>query len=178
MLLSTSVINHKIRKQFNLSNNEYIFLDFIFLTNKVHSHPITYGMFDAGAGLSINEVKKLFASMKERKFLVWDQIKKRTDVSVEWKVAFDTSNQFDELWKIHPKGNKNMARERLPKVLKKIDFNQLKIKLQKYLSDCRNTQRFEKDLATWMNPKNEHWNDIMEKKAAQTVSKIIFKKKE
>ena len=174
-----SVINHKKRIELSLTIEEYVFLDFIWSTNKKQQTPIAFIQYLKFLGMLPVEVKLLFAKMKEKNLLVWDEKKKRVDIYTKWKDAFNTNNQFDELWKIHPKGNKNISRERLSKVLDKIPFDELTTRLKKYLADCKNTQRFEKDLATWLNPKNEHWNDALISKEVikQTGTKIIFKTK-
>jgi len=171
-----STINHAVRLQLNLSLCEYVILEFVFTMNKKQTTPITFAQYLKEIGLNKNEVTELIPIMKQKELLVWDG--RRMDVYDHWKAKFNTNEHFDELWKIHAKGNKNIARERLSKVIKLIPFDELKVKLKRYLDDCRKSQRFEKDLATWLNPKNEHWNDklVNAGKENQQSTKIIFKK--
>jgi len=69
---------------------------------------------------------------------------------------------FDELWKLHPKGNKKTAKDRFIKVVKKISFAELKEKLEPYIKS--NDFCYLKGLDVWLNPDKEYWNDIIVKK--------------
>lgn len=70
--------------------------------------------------------------------------------------------EFDELWKMHPKGNKKTAKDRFVKVVKKISFAELKEKLEPYIKS--NDFCYLKGLDVWLNPEKEYWNDPIVKK--------------
>jgi hypothetical protein len=70
--------------------------------------------------------------------------------------------EFDELWKLHPKGNKKTAKDRFIKVVKKVSFAELKSKLEPYIKS--NDFCYLKGLDVWLNPEKEYWNDLIVKK--------------
>ena len=70
--------------------------------------------------------------------------------------------EFDELWSMHPKGNKKTAKERFIKVVKKTSFAELKEKLEPYIKS--NDFCYLKGLDVWLNPEKEYWNDVVVKK--------------
>lgn len=78
--------------------------------------------------------------------------------------------EFDELWKLHPKGNKKTAKERFIKAVKKVSYPELKSKLEPYIKS--NDFCYLKGLDVWLNPIKEHWNDPIVKKEEK------FKKEE
>lgn len=78
--------------------------------------------------------------------------------------------EFDELWKLHPKGNKKTAKERFIKAVKKVPYPELKSKLEPYIKS--NDFCYLKGLDVWLNPEKEYWNDIIVKKEEK------FKKEE
>ena len=102
------------------------------------------------------EMKK---GMKNKGLLHWHPTKERIEVYSDWVAIFSVSGLDDQLWQIHKAGNRQMVRERLPKVLKKIAFEDLKAKLIAYLKWCDQTERSKKDLSTWLNPEKQFWND-------------------
>lgn len=73
-----------------------------------------------------------------------------------------TIPEFDELWKMHPKGNKKTAKDRFIKVMKKVSFLDLKSKLEPYVKS--NDFVYLKGLDVWLNPEKEHWEDLVVKK--------------
>lgn len=73
-----------------------------------------------------------------------------------------SSVQFDELWSIHKKGNRASAKQRLPKVLKKIKYEELRVLLLAYVKS--NDFCYLKGLDVYLNPLKEHWNDPIVKK--------------
>src|SRR3990167_10876769 len=145
-VIGSTLIHHNIRLQFGLSVEEYILMDFICSINKIQSKPITFSQYYLKTGFIPENIRNIFSILKEKGLLLWDKEKKRVDVCHDWKNQFDSSPLFDQLWKIHAKGNKNSARERLVRVLKKIPFEDLKTKLIQYKIDCKKSERFEKDL--------------------------------
>ena len=168
----STVINHNVRLNLKLSLEEYTLLDFIHNWNKLNNNPITFANYYSQTGFIYTEIDTLFKLLKEKGLLVWDAPKKRVDVSDEWKDIFNTDRLFTSVWKMHPHGAKQIAKERLPKVLRKISLEDLQKKLKQYLAFCKENNRFAKDLSTWLNPKNEHWNDPIGKVQQDTTPKI------
>lgn len=78
--------------------------------------------------------------------------------------------EFDELWRLHSKGNKKTAKDRFIKVVKKVPLAELKEKLELYIKS--NDFCYLKGLDVWLNPLKEHWNDPIVKKEEK------FKKEE
>lgn len=70
--------------------------------------------------------------------------------------------QFEELWKLHAKGNKKTAKDRFIKSIKKVSFDELKSKLEAYIKS--NDFCYLKGLDVWLNPEKEHWSDPIVKK--------------
>lgn len=181
LISGTSVINHRIRINLKLSLEEYVLMDFIHSWNQKNTAPITFGdYFKATGFLSLEGIEEKFSRMKTMELLWWDDKKKRVDVCQEWKNAFKTDALVKELWSIHPKGNLQTAKERLPKVLLKIQIEMLIPKLKAYIASEPDEQ-YRKGLDVWLNPKKEHWNDPLVNKIQKgavktpTVS-IKFKK--
>lgn len=85
--------------------------------------------------------------------------------------------EFDELWKLHPKGNKKTAKDRFIKVIKKVPFSDLKEKLLPYIKS--NDFCYLKGLDVWLNPDKEYWDDvIIWKDGKEPENKVIPKNME
>ncbi len=157
-----------------LSMEEYIVLDFVYNHNQNKKEDITFRDYYRETGLLPEDVNGFMRHMKERGLLVWNEKEKRVDVNDEWKGNFTTQDLANELWKMHPKGNKATVKERLPKVLKKIPFDELKAKLKAYLDDCAlaySSPKYYKSLDTWLNPAKEHWmNPLISQMKKESVA--------
>lgn len=156
-----SIINHGVRDKLELGVDSYIFLDFIDGWNKKESGGITYADYYKNIALNHFEVDGLLLVLGKNNFIVWDKGKGRIDVSGKWKAEFDVDGKVDELWKIHSAGTKTKCRQRLPNVLKQIDFEELKNKLVEYVKACKEKESFPKNLDTWLNPKDKHWDAVV-----------------
>lgn len=155
----TQVI-HNIRVSLKLSCEEYVLLDFIYNWNIIEpTSGICFLDYYKHTGFLREDIEQLFKILKDKKLLVFDEVKKRVDVGQEWKSKFETNHLFEQLWAINPIGNKNTARQRFNIVVKKVDYELLLIKLKEYVKFCDSTGTFKKHLASWLNVKNEHWND-------------------
>ncbi len=151
-----TTINQRVRVQLKLSMEEYAVMDFIFNWNKKFTTNAKLMDYYRQTGYVAEEINILLKSMKDRGLLLWNG---RIDVFPEWYAIFSTSGLDDQIWAIHKTGNKQLVRERLPKVLKKISFEDLKLKLENYLKWCDQTEKFKKNLSTWLDPNKEYWND-------------------
>lgn len=101
---------------------------------------------------------------KVRSISLYEETFKALEDYFKPKDIKDTKNipEFDELWKLHPKGNKKTAKDRFIKVIKKVSFTELKSKLEPYIKS--NDFCYLKGLDVWLNPEKEYWNDIVVKK--------------
>lgn len=172
-----SIIDHSIRLQLKLTLEEYVLLDFIHTWNASKKDAATFRNFYIATGIIQADTKHYLNKMKDKGLIVWDAKHKRVEAFQRWVNVFSSDGLLDELWKIHAKGSKVKARERLPKVLKKITFEELKQKYQAYITACKSAGKefeFIKGLDVFLNPKNEHWNDPIQ--GAPIKPKVIVSK--
>lgn len=156
-----STINHSVRVNEKLSCEEYVIIDFVYTWNSTKNTPIKIKDFYRETGFAPIDVTEFLQKLKSKELLVWDDKLKRIDVYEHWKVIFSSSSKFDQIWSLHSQGNKKIAKERLPKVLKKISIEELTERLTSYLAQCGQMNRYTMDLATWLHPDKEHWNDVL-----------------
>lgn len=154
-----TTISHHLRLSLSLSLEEYTVLDFVFAHNQESRKEITFGDLYTSTGFMPNDARAFIKNLKDKGLLVWNKKENRIDVYDEWKIAHGTSDYFEDLWKILKKGNKATAKDRFPKVMKKIEFPELKQKLINYVNHCDRYNIFKKGLDVWLNPAKEYWND-------------------
>lgn len=175
-IIGFSTINHNVRVRMELSLEDYVLMDYIYSHNQIDNKPITFGKYYNHTGFIYEEIEFLFVRLKKRNLLVWDEKHKRVDVCEEWYDIFSSDKIFNELWKIHPKGNKLVAKGCLPKALKKIPFDKLKEKLIAYVSSVEEF-KYRKDLSSWLNPLKENWNNpLVLSETAPKNLQVKFKK--
>lgn len=156
-----STINHYIANKLCLVPMEYMIIDFIANWNDKNLNSISYKDYYEHFGISPFHVDVFLKILKASEFLIWDHKKNRVDISDKWKSEFNFEGKINDLWEIHPAGTKAKAKNRLNSVLKQISFNDLKDKLIKYVKDCKDKDSFPKNLDTWLNPKDKHWESIV-----------------
>lgn len=160
MIKGATTIIHSIRVNLKLSLEEYVLLSFIDGWNEKKKEVATFRDFYIATGIMPEDTKAYLNHMKKRKLIVFNEEAKRIDVCNEWKHSFGSSDLVEILWKIHAKGNKKTAAARLPKVLKKIPFEELKAKYITYIKSVSTSEfRHRKGLDVFLNPDKEHWND-------------------
>lgn len=168
----TSIINHSIRIKLNLTLHEYILLDFIFSSKNGN---LTFNDYYTNLGFNKTETQNIINSLKEKKFLVWNN---KIDVCHQWKNEFNVDDKVDELWLIHPSGTKAKVKQRLPNVLKQINYIDLKDKLIKYVESCNINESFPKNLDTFLNPKDKNWESVVINKSKSKFISILEKPKQ
>lgn len=181
LISGKTMINHRIRVALKMSVEEYVICDFVFSHNKTKTTSITFGDYYRETGFIAQDIKSFMQQMKTNGLLVWNEREKRVDVNSDWKAHHSTSGLLDILWAIHNKGNKATAKERLPKALKKIEFEELKKKLIAYIKHCDENGTFKKGLDVWLNPVKEHWEDILANNSklqppVKVITSVKFKK--
>jgi hypothetical protein len=144
----TTVIDHDIRIRLKLNCIEYCIASLSNLTTELYPLVLFFGLSPKQANDSINSlIDKNIIELIGNNYIVTDK----------WKNEFRSDDKIDLIWKIHPTGSKSVCRTRLTSVLKKISIEDLCIKLKEYLSACKETNTYSKNLETWLNPKAEHW---------------------
>lgn len=157
-----SIIDHSIRVEMKLSLEEYVLLDFIHTWNLHNTAPILVKDYYYATGIINEDLIDLFQRLKDRGMICKHHKKDGPDVTQRWKDLFNTDGQFEEMWTLHRKGNKATAKDRFFKVIKKIEYQELKAKLIAYLKNCDEYNIFKKGLDVWLNPEREHWNNPLE----------------
>ncbi len=158
----TSTIDHNIRCKLKLNCLEYAVADYI-ATHKIQNVLDPCAKF---LGISIEQANKLYQSLIDKYLMMNNGVGCDFECTDKWKDEFKAEKTEDkieekteELWKLHRYGNKPTCKKRLPKVLKKLSFEELKDKLIKYLKACDSSDTSKKMLSTWLDPEKEYWQD-------------------
>jgi hypothetical protein len=148
-----TTIDHKIRQSNNLTFNEYVMLDTIMRIREggLRNKKITYGDFWIQCGIKPDYVIRCFATLKAKELLFKDD-KGLIQVAEKFKNEFKTGSNFEEFWKIAPKGTKMAAKRMYDKAIRIVKHNELCIKYKQYIAFCDSSQRFKKDTSSWLNP--------------------------
>lgn len=155
-ITGSTLIRHKLRVELRLSLREYCLLDFMYQWCKNHTEPITYGDYWRGTGILERAIDRLFQKLKA-KGLLFKDVDGRVKPTDLWTKNFDTSEQFEELWKILKTGTKNIARTTFTKAMKVDSFENIRDGLIKYMAYKKETDQYPVHLATFLNPKNKIW---------------------
>lgn len=159
----SSIIDHKIRHSLCLTIEEFVMADCIYIFNSKHKTGIIdYIKYHSEIGLTPEEVNRIGKSLKEKGMIIKNN--NRWETTGLWNKHFDSTEQFEELWKIHPKGNKYDAKINFKQTIRIVKIDILIEKLQNYVGFCLESERFMSDLSGWLNPKKKHWEDPIEYK--------------
>lgn len=152
---STTII-HKIRVELGLTLREYVLLDFICQWHSKKNKSITYGDFWEATGVYPRFIDGIFQRLKEKGLLFKD-----TDGMVKttplWNDNFNSSELFEELWKMSKVGNKQKAKSAFDKALKVDSYDNIKAGFLKYKEFLKQTEQFEQHLSTFLSAKNKEW---------------------
>lgn len=176
-VVGKTMIDHAIRLRYNLSFRDYTVLTTIMelREGKSKSIGITYGQFWKASGIKPDHVQRAFAILKDKGLLYKDN-PGLVQVSEEFKRAFTNKGDFEEFWKIDPKGAKAAAMRMYEKAIRIKPHNELCENYKKYLEFCKETSRFTKDTSTWLNPTSgfidAEWVGSNEKKDDKQIAKI------
>ncbi len=151
--MGLSTINHSIRVKLKLNCLEYCFAEFVASDNVNKYSAADY------LGISNKQIAELIDSLRAKEVFQKEDESRRVLVSEKWKSEFRITDRIDELWPLHRQGSKQKARERLAKVLQQTSMEELQTKLKAYVNACTASDSFPKNLDTWLNPKNKHWDD-------------------
>lgn len=168
-----TVVDHKIRQQNDLTFREYVMLDTIMKIREgpQKRNPITYGNYWKECGIEPHQILLGFATLKEKGWLFKDE-QGLIQVSEKFKDLFKTGSNFEEFWKIAPKGGKIGAHKMYDKAIRIKKHDELSQKYKEYIEYCDVEGRFRLDTSTWLNPKSGYidtdWVAANVKKETQT----------
>lgn len=153
-------INHKIRIELNLTPREYIMLDFIRNWHLTNKKPIRFDDCWINTGIINRNLTKSFAVLKAKGLLFLDEKDGKVKTTNLFNCKFDDVNLlFEELWKLHHVGTKQIAKACLLKTLKVDTFENIKKGLLKYIEFIKETDQFPMHLSTFLYHKNKIWQE-------------------
>jgi len=170
VVAGTTTILHQLRAKLKITMAEYVLLDFIYQWHQSKSAPITFGDYWRGCGIKARLIERKFARLKE-KGLLFKDIDGKVKTTTLWDSNFNSSEQFEVLWKLLNTGNKQIARTQFGKALKTDSYDNIKKGLEEYVKFVTETDQFRKHLSSFLNPKNKDWT-------TQRDASIYAKKKE
>lgn len=160
----SSIIDHGIRYKLKLSVEEYILCDLIYQFNKRYKVGVLINKkYFSIIGFMPDDVIRIGTQLRSRGLIITDVKKKRPATTKLWNDNFDDDAQFEEMWDVHPKGNKAEARENFIKARGMVPYNLLIEKLMDYLISQPNLD-YRYQLSTWLDPKKKHWEDVLDYK--------------
>lgn len=170
-----SIIEHNKRHKLNLTLEEYVLADFIYTYNKSHkSGGITWRRYYHELGFMPNDVRSIAASLKKKNIITIDEAKSRNSTTDLWNVLFDEDTQFEELWKLHNRGNKQQARKNFSASKRLVPYATLLEKYQDYINSVDDPQ-YIMNTSKWLDPKLRNWeNEYEVKKKIHTESKMVY----
>ncbi len=162
----SSIIDHGIRYKLKLSVEEYILCDLIYQFNKRYKvGAIINKKYFSIIGFMPDDVIRIGTQLRIKGFIITDAKKKRPATTKLWDDNFNDDIQFDEMWEVHPKGNKAEAREAFIKSVAMVPYNLLLERLMEYIISQPNLE-FRLKLSNWLDPKKKHWEDQLNYKGA------------
>lgn len=166
-----SLIDHRIRHELALSCDEYIMADYICRYNKTHKlGEITWRRYYTDIGFEPELVLSTVKSLMIKRIVI--NTRKRIETTILWNDFFNTDNQFEELWKLYPKGIKNKARIEFLKAINEVHYNTLLEKLQEYIASVQDSD-FSVYLSKFLDIKYKYWeNDFSNKKKEAVTYEI------
>lgn len=161
-----SIIDHSIRFKLKLSVEEYIMADAIYQHNKSMTvGGMTVMKYFTNIGFLEEDAVRVGKELRNKGIIATDPLKKRPVTTAVWNDNFDDDAQFDILWSIHNKGNRQEAKINFLKMKNMISFTALCEKLQNYVNaKSDGDPQYMRDLSGWLNPKFKRWEDIIEYK--------------
>lgn len=171
----STTINHLIRMKNKLSMEEYAILDFImtYRESSKKNEPITFGRIWVATGIMHDKAQEIIKELVKRELIIVDN-ERRMNVSKSYTVQFQNKGDFEEFWKIGPKGNKAGAMRAYEKLIRQYPHDKICSKYKEYLEFCDRSGRFKLDTSTWLHPKNGNmeteWIENKEQKKEDTPS--------
>lgn len=172
-----TIILHKIRVDLGLSLREYVLLDFIYNWHFVvkNKKPITFGDYLKETGIRQLSISRMFQKLKEKGLLFKDADGK-VKTTNKWNDNFNIPD-FDNIWKLHPVGNKQKALFAFSKAIKVDTVENIISGIDKYKIFLEKSDQFPQHLSTFLNYKLKWWQsdfDISKLKTQQQDNKMII----
>lgn len=151
----STTINHLIRMKNELTLAQYVILDFIisYRESSTKNEPITFGKIWVMTGIIHTEAQVVLKELMLKNLISVDE-NKHIQVAESYKRQFQNNGNFDEFWKIEPKGNKAAAMRAYEKLIRKYPHDKICSKYKDYLEFCNKSGRYKLDTSTWLHPKN------------------------
>lgn len=160
----TSIIEHGIRIDLNLSIPQYVVADFIYVYNKTYkTYSPTFRQYWTETGLLPEEVNAIIKELAAKQIIY---MAKRIELTNRWVTKFNDDAQFDQLWQIYNVGNKQEARENFLACKKIVTFDVLLERLTFYKGTITDP-KYAMHLKKFLDPKYKRWEDIGGKPSIQ-----------
>lgn len=156
VVAGNTTIQHSLRVKLKITMVEYVLLDFIHQWHLKKKEPITFGDYWIACGVKSRLLSAKFKRLKDKELLFKD-VDGRVKTTDKWNSNFNSSEQFETLWKLLNVGNKQVAKKSFSLALKVDSFENIKKGLEDYIKFVNETDQFRKHLASFLNPKNKEW---------------------
>ena len=153
----SSTIDHSVRVKLKIGMDDYAILEFLWVWCKKKKEPANYKDYWKALGLFPNQIDAILKDLKQKGFIAIGK-SERPEPTDLWNKQFMNSDQFEELWKIHPKGTKKEAEKYFPQAIKIAGYEHLKKRLMLYIEDKKDP-KFRLDLSGWLNPEFMRWDN-------------------
>jgi hypothetical protein len=157
VVVGSTTIQHNLRAKLKLSMTEYVLLDFIHQWHLKKKEPITFGDYWRATGVKSRLLSVKFQRLKDKGMLFKDDTDGKVKTTDLWNSNFNSSEQFETLWKLLNVGNKQVAKKSFSLAMKVDSYENIKLGLEKYLAFLKLTDQFPKHLSSFLNPKNKDW---------------------
>ncbi len=155
--MSEQTINHHVRVNLGLSCDEYCIMDAIHKFRENHGKKVLNTAYiENTTGFDVVTARNIAVSLEEKGLIVRQQ--SGMFPSEEWKQHFNTDEQFEKLWDICKRGNKNKAKEVYKRALKIASYEAIRKGWQLHVKNASEPQ-FVKHLSSFLNPKYKYWED-------------------
>lgn len=148
----TTTIHHRIRTELGLTLQEYVVMDYLY--QNIEKTISSQGAYEE-IGITNANFQVTIYHLHQKELLG-----EGYNITQKWLKYFDYDAQFAELWSIHPKGTKKIAKKRWDKLKGKVDFEKLKAWLIKYVaSKPPEKYCFLNGLDVILVPENRRWEN-------------------
>lgn len=173
----TTLIDHRIRNQLQLTCDEYVYLQFVYNWNKENG-AISFYDHDLWRAIGKRNTDAEANSTYKKGFIIPTIGTSHCNTSDKWNIHFDQSLEFDEFWTLYRKwGNKADTKRKYEKCRKIASKEQIFKGVKAYLQFKEGTeQQYIMKAETWLNPEKRHWEDEYRLSQPQTQVHIRPKK--
>lgn len=155
-ITGSSIVDHRIRISLKLNCNEYIVAQFMDLHGLETDIDLRRTSVYKHLGMGLNEFHAYLLTLEKKGYV------KNNKLTELWTSAFDKKAEFEQLWIcFNKKGNKQTAKERFYKVIKKINVEELLIRANTYQKNVAHKDfQYRLGLDTYLEPTKQRWMDL------------------